>query len=728
MKKVIALACLLTLTGVMAQAQVQQGYVRTISRPNAPSIHLSNATVRVKTPKSIPNAVISNSQGRFSIVMNDMTDGDPFTVTHVSKQGYEWKGKEDGSSRKIFSTKAPMEIVMVSKAQLEADQKKIADKAWAKADKVHHARQAELDKQLKQKTITEEKHRKAMEQLGVNYDRYTGLIDRMADYYARIDYQSLNETDQKIASLIEKGKLEEAQQLLDGVLDVDHVVAQQRSEEALLAEQKQLEAKLSQANREMAEQVESNRETRASRLYMRHTTALGLLNFEEAAKCIKERAELDTLNYDWQFKAAKFLASCMADNQGALDYYERALTLAEEQYGEVSEETSVCYTNIGAVFLQAKSYQAALKYTKIGTEMTKQLWGADDAKMTECYANMALIYIEMDSLDQAEDLCKEAIRIARESNDIDLLRNAYNITGSLYYTKDSKELRQSKRDASLYYWNRAIEYTTKELELARQNNNQDNLATALNNMGSVYVTEEPEKSLQYFQEAMTIKKRLFPKEHPSMAIAYSNMATAYAQMGDFKKAKENYEKSIGIYSKVYGPLSQQAILPYNVMGIKYRQRGIHGEAIPYLRKYLQKALEAGEDPNDIALIVAMMNTTESYSQLMKEDHSTKLRREFEEFMADKAFVAHVMEGTAAEQVGMKGDYYYLAFEDWNIETPRPIYAVFEEYTGRPKTILFEQNGNIEQHRFEDKVGVISQVHLIGRERKAQLIQRYREHK
>ena len=83
MKKLTLFIVSLLFTSI-AFSQIQQGYVKTLGRPNKKGTALSGVTIRVKGQH---NPVLSNADGTFSLIMDNMKNGDPYSLQQVQKKG-----------------------------------------------------------------------------------------------------------------------------------------------------------------------------------------------------------------------------------------------------------------------------------------------------------------------------------------------------------------------------------------------------------------------------------------------------------------------------------------------------------------------------------------------------------------------------------------------------------------------------------------------------------------
>ena len=129
---------------VVAFAQTQQGYVKTLGRSDKKGEALSGVSVRVKGGH---NAVLSKTDGTFSVLMSGKKNGDAYSLQQVQKSGYELNEQGVIGRQYAFSDRIPLTIVMVSTAQLQADKQRIENNAYQVAERNYKARLAQLEKQ-----------------------------------------------------------------------------------------------------------------------------------------------------------------------------------------------------------------------------------------------------------------------------------------------------------------------------------------------------------------------------------------------------------------------------------------------------------------------------------------------------------------------------------------------------------------------------------------------------
>ena len=207
-------------------AQTQLGYVKTQGRPNKPGVPLANVTIRMK---GLMNAVISGADGKFSVLFPGKKNGDAIFLASIIKTGYELIDSDMKRRPLVFNTNVPIEIVMVSSAELEANRKRISENAYRKAEENFQRKLKQLEQQKAESEITLEKYRQEYQELIDRYEKYKDLIAGMADRYARTDYDHLDSIDREINICIEEGELEKADSLIHTVFDPETVLERNRA-------------------------------------------------------------------------------------------------------------------------------------------------------------------------------------------------------------------------------------------------------------------------------------------------------------------------------------------------------------------------------------------------------------------------------------------------------------------------------------------------------------------
>lgn len=221
----------------LTSAQTQLGFVKTQGRPNRPGQPLAGVTIRWR---GAMNAVVSTSDGKFSAPFPGKKNGDAIYIQSVRKNGYELIDEELPGRSLVFSTNVALEIVMASSAELEANRKRISDNAYRKAQINYQSKLKLLEQQKVESEITAEQYRRELQSLQDRYEKYTAMIEGMADRYARTDYDHLDSIDREINICIEEGELDKADSLIHTVFDPSTVLERNRAAKADIQQRMQL--------------------------------------------------------------------------------------------------------------------------------------------------------------------------------------------------------------------------------------------------------------------------------------------------------------------------------------------------------------------------------------------------------------------------------------------------------------------------------------------------------
>ena len=91
---------------------------------------------------------------------------------------------------------------------------------------------------------------------------------------------------------------------------------------------------------------------------------------------------------------------------------------------------------------------------------------------------------------------------------------------------------------------------------------------------------------RYFKSCLALSLQLLESEHPSVAIAYSDLAGVLRDQGDLKEAKEYHERALAIRLQTLGPQHPDVVNSYNKLGNVLRAQGDLKKA----KEYFERAL------------------------------------------------------------------------------------------------------------------------------------------
>ena len=360
------------------QAQTQSGTVRTVTRPDAPSTTLQGVVVRLQGDY---NPVMTDENGAFQVLMPGMKNGAPYAVAGINKGGFELREPELVGRQLPFSTSVPLEIVMVSRRQLQRDKQRIEQAARENIERYYEEQMNRLNAQLAQATLTNQEYEQRLSALETEYDRFEPLIEQMADRYARTDYTGLTETDRLIQQAIEQGDLNLAQQ--------------------------QILAKGDPAERErkirrVEQLAQLQRDELAEDYYHLYSIHLTRMQNDSALHFLLRRAELDTTNAQWQLDAGAFYDLMDKQYDKALVLFRRALRYAEFNEGPNALRTAQAHNNIACALSNLQRHEEALPEHHMALDLYTRIYGAEHELTAARLTNIGVTYFQLAQPDSAQ--------------------------------------------------------------------------------------------------------------------------------------------------------------------------------------------------------------------------------------------------------------------------------------------------------------------------------------
>ena len=230
------------------------------------------------------------------------------------------------------------------------------------------------------------------------------------------------------------------------------------------------------------------------------------------------------------------------------------------QQGDLFNVLGEVYLNKGQNDLALENFQKALKiYTSSSIKH-----GANEAK---CYSNLGLVYWNTGNQALALEYHQKALNLRKSlfgEQHLDVAAS-YNNMGLIYSNTQPEE---------------AYQYYEKALAIYKREKQQIKVANAYNNMAIIkHGQHNFLEALDFFDEALTIRKKIYNEEHPNVAFVYTNMGQVYADQDKPDKALEFQNKALSIYKKSYGKKHPEIASIYNLIGSVYIKQNKYRKAI-----------------------------------------------------------------------------------------------------------------------------------------------------
>ncbi len=110
---------------------------------------------------------------------------------------------------------------------------------------------------------------------------------------------------------------------------------------------------------------------------------------------------------------------------------------------------------------------------------------------------------------------------------------------------------------------------------------------ALNNVGeAMTLSGNVEEALEYVQDALAMKTRLFGEEHPKCASSIAAVGSTLIKLERLEEGERYLRRAHDIYVEVAGPTHALSIAMMSKLGALYVRTERARKAIPYLRAAL----------------------------------------------------------------------------------------------------------------------------------------------
>ncbi len=306
------------------------------------------------------------------------------------------------------------------------------------------------------------------------------------------------------------------------------------------------------------------------------------------------RSNILELNIDAKFSKFVFeigwIYDDIGDSKKAIKYYEQALAIDKEVFGENHPNVAGDLNNIGSALYHLGEPKKAIQYYEQALAIDKEVFGEKHPDVATGLSNIGLAWKRLGEPKKANQYYNQALTIDKEvsgENHPNVARDLNNIAGSLY---DLGELKK------------AIEYYEQALAIIREIYGEKHpyVANVFNNIGEVLRTlGEPKKAIEYYKQALLIFKEIYGEKHPDVAMVFNNIGLALAAIGELKKAIEYYEQALAIIRESYGEKHPYVAATLDNMGAAMYRLGNSQRAKEYFQQAYDmfRELYGDEHPN-----------------------------------------------------------------------------------------------------------------------------------
>lgn len=537
------LAMLLPLRG-NCQTKTQTALVRTrVTSDMKGGAPIAGAEVKMKDG----NRHTSGKDGRFSFPVRGK-----FEIESATKEGYVMIDPKYLKNFTTYSENA-IPVIMEERSKLNRETIRQTQRINKQLSDENERLMQLNDSLLKANAITEAKYDSLEQARGNDYLNKIDMVREMAEAFANIDYEILEEYDRQVYRALSEGDFVRAFELLKSHKSVEELKQEIADADAAI-----------KATEEMLSSAKQGRDAKvkeaADQCYRWYEYYKARFMNDSAAYYLEQRATLDTNNIEWQLDVGGFYQEYLAQYDKALSYF----YMANRQDPSNAKNLN----NIGAVYYELGDTESALSY------FNKALIINDESINSTIYNHIGLVYDFMAKYNDALIYFKKSLHADSIMNGANnpSMKESFNNIGIVYFNKGEYEM--------------ALDNYNKALSLSLDTSCLHYLVT-LNNIGNVYTTiSNFDLAERYYQRALAIGVKIVGEKHPSTATTYDNLGVLYSKKGDLEKAMECHVKAMKIYKDVLGENSLSLSYTYNnIAGVFMRQKN-YDSTIVILKKSL----------------------------------------------------------------------------------------------------------------------------------------------
>jgi signal transduction histidine kinase len=292
----------------------------------------------------------------------------------------------------------------------------------------------------------------------------------------------------------------------------------------------------------------------------------------------------------------------METNPGkAISYFEKVKPLAQKTNNILALANS--YYDIGYCNRLKGDFDQSLENYQQSMRLYETL--KDNRRLSNALMSVAAVYFQNKDFKKTSEYHNEAEQLITKMKD--------SLQLNLLFSEKANLFDQQKK------FDEAILYHQKALLIAKQLKDDYYTASAFVNIGLTYKHKnETAWSFAYFDSAQAIFKSL--EAGPDVwAVLHNNVAATHAQAGNYKTAKENFDKSIGY--AVQAGYTAIEMENYRNMADMYGNMSNYQQQSIYLQKYytLKDSLFSIENKNQLTQLEADYQVEKKNAEIVKKD-------------------------------------------------------------------------------------------------------------
>lgn len=234
----------------------------------------------------------------------------------------------------------------------------------------------------------------------------------------------------------------------------------------------------------------------------------------------------------------------MGDAVEAIEYYERALSISKEVYGDEHPIVATVLNSIGLAQNDLGEHKKAIEYCGQALPIVKGWYGEKHPNVAAVLNNIGLAWHGLGKHKKAIEYYNQALSIVIKGvygeKHPDMAKTLNNI-GLAWHALGEHE--------------KATECYQQALTIGKKvhGDRHPNVATYFNDIGGIWDDRgKPEKAIEYYEQALTIDIEVYDDRHPAVARDLNNIGIARHALGDLQRANICFQQAYSIFQEFYG--------------------------------------------------------------------------------------------------------------------------------------------------------------------------------
>ena len=516
---------------------------------------------------------ISGSDGGFTLVFQNKKPGDLIFKERIHKQGYELVNEKDFDIVKIGNTdQLGVDIILALAGTVDAAKKEYYDVSDAALLASFNREKSSLRQQLEQARISQGVYANQLQNLQEQYNNQQKELDRLAEKFARVNFDDVSNLYREALDLYKAGKIDEA------IHKLESAKLGERTQQ-IINEQKRIQAAEEEISRQKAELEEEKKEQIEQIQLLAELYALNL-RIDEAVDQFDQLLRLDSTDLNILQQAGDFFQEHHR--------YDRALQVFAQitQHPEVPDwQKANAKGHLGELYALKGRLPISLNHTITLRDIYRKLSLEDPVSsffkgnLAISYSKLGETYTSLGQLDSALTYFQERSRLGLQLyQDYPQNVNFKNGLAISYEKLGSTYTSLGQLDSALTYF---IDETGLFVELYQdypQNVNFKNgLAISYEKLGSTYTSlGQLDSALTYFIDETGLFVELY-QDYPQnvnfkngLAISYEKLGSTYTSLGQLDSALTYFIDETGLFVELYQDYPQNVNFK-NGLAISYEK-------------------------------------------------------------------------------------------------------------------------------------------------------------